>query len=172
MSIVPYEVQHANGYSTESTPATQPTSPLHRLRKVRKQQHLSLRTVARRLNLTVVEAERQEAPDQDLTMSQIYDWQRVLGVPVAELLEDSEMHLSAPVEARARLVRLMKTAVTIMEATPRTKIRPLVQMLIDQLVEIMPELQTVGAWQSSGSQRGLDDLGRAAERIFDESNFY
>jgi transcriptional regulator with XRE-family HTH domain len=144
---------------------------LNRLREVRQQQSLSLRTVARRLEISVQDAELQESETADLSLSQIYRWQQALDVPVSELLEDSELQLSAAIKARASLVRVMKTAVTLMEAAPTARVKRLAKMLIDQLVQTMPELENVAAWQSSGSQRGLNDLGRAAEYQLEDSFF-
>ena len=46
-------------------------------------------------------------------------------------------------------------------------------MLVEQLVELMPELKGITAWNSVGYRRGLDDLGRAAAyaiRLDDEGH--
>jgi hypothetical protein len=37
-------------------------------------------------------------------------------------------------------------------------------MLIEQLIEIMPELADVSPWHSVGQRRGLDEFGRVFER--------
>ncbi len=37
-------------------------------------------------------------------------------------------------------------------------------MLVEQLLEIMPELREVSAWHSVGQRRTLDEFGRAIER--------
>ena len=47
----------------------------------------------------------------------------------------------------------------------------LVETLIIQLIEIMPELEEVGAWHTVGQRRSLDEYGRAAERIMPEEVF-
>jgi hypothetical protein len=72
--------------------------------------------------------------------------------------------LSRPVLERARMIRLMKTAQAILERSSSTSIRRMAQMLIEQLNEIMPELQHVGAWHSVGQRRSLNELGRIVER--------
>ena len=36
--------------------------------------------------------------------------------------------------------------------------RRLVQMLLEQLVEIMPELADIGPWHAVGQRRGIEDL--------------
>src|SRR4029077_12531721 len=138
--------------------------PLHRLATVRKQQGISQRNVARRLGVdvsTVCEHEQEEA---DLPLSVIYAWQKVLEVPVAELLVDSDAPLSPPVMERARLVKLMKTAAAIMEKAHSNSLKRLVTMMVEQLLEIMPELRDVSAWHTIGQRRTLDDYGRAVDR--------
>ena len=109
----------------------------------------------------MIEQEQEEA---DLPLSAIYAWQRVLDVPVAELLVDSDAPLSPPVMERARLVKLMKTAAAIMEKAHSNSLKRLVTMMVEQLLEIMPELRDVSAWHTIGQRRTLDDYGRAVER--------
>jgi transcriptional regulator with XRE-family HTH domain len=141
-----------------------PQRPLHRLATVRKQQGISQRNVARRLGVDVSTICEQEQEDADLMLSTIYAWQRVLDVPVSELLVDSDAPLSPPVMERARLVKLMKTAAAIMEKAHSNALKRLVTMMVEQLLEIMPELRDVSAWHTIGQRRTLDDYGRAAER--------
>ena len=143
-----------------------PPRPLHRLAAVRKQQGISQRNVARRLGVNVTVVCEQEQEMTDLSLSRIYAWQRVLEVPIAELLVDSDDPLSPPVLERARLVKLMKTAAAIMEKAQSNSLKRLVTMLVEQLIEIMPELSEVAAWHTVGQRRTLDDYGRAAERQF------
>jgi transcriptional regulator with XRE-family HTH domain len=138
--------------------------PLHRLAAVRKQQGISQRNIARRLGVDVATVCEQEHEAADLPLSMLYAWQKVLDVPVAELLVDSDDPLSAPVLERARLVKLMKTAAAIMEKAHSNSVKRLVTMLVEQLLEIMPELQDVSAWHTIGQRRTLDDYGRAVER--------
>jgi transcriptional regulator with XRE-family HTH domain len=141
-----------------------PQRPLHRLATVRKQQGISQRNVARRLGVDAATVNEQEQEEADLPLSVIYAWQRVLDVPVAELLVDSDAPLSPPVMERARLVKLMKTAAAIMEKAHSNSLKRLVTMLVEQLLEIMPELRDVSAWHTIGQRRTLDDYGRAVER--------
>ena len=148
---------------TSSTPPHE-TRPLHRLAAVRRQQGISQRNMARRLGTDIQEIRNQESEERDLKLSELYAWQQVLDVPVADLLVDSDGPLSPLVFERARMVKLMKTAVAITEKTQSASVKRMVQMLTDQLVEIMPELKEVGAWHSVGQRRTLDDYGRAVER--------
>ncbi len=145
--------------------------PLHRVGTVRRLQGISRRTVARRLDVDVASIKLQERETSDMSLSRLYEWQEVLDVPISELLIDTDDPLSAPVLKRAQLVRVMKTALAIHEATKQAPIRRMAETLIDQLREIMPELEGVGPWHAVGQRRRRDELGRAAERRLSENVF-
>ncbi len=138
--------------------------PLHRLAQIREREGVSRRTIARRLHLDVADVKTQEQENADLLLSHLYEWQKVLDVPIGELLVESSDPLSMPVLKRARLVRLMKTARTILERAQQASIRRMAQVLIDQLLEIMPELETVNPWHAVGQRRTRAELGQAAQR--------
>lgn len=135
---------------------------LHRIADVRRQQQVSLRTVARRLGMPMSEVRRQEMSGCDMKLSDLLRWQQVLEVPVADLLVEAEGQLSAPVLERARMVKIMKTAAAIRERTRGSATGRLVLMLIEQLVELMPEIKGVAPWPDSGQRRTRDDFGRTA----------
>ncbi|HEX3999800.1 MAG TPA: hypothetical protein VHX65_14715 [Pirellulales bacterium] len=124
--------------------------------------------MARRLGTDVASVLHQEQETSDLPLTMLYEWQRALDVPVADLLVDSDAPLSAPVLERARLVKVMKTVVAIMEKAQSNSQRRMVTMLMEQLIEIMPELREVSAWHSVGQRRTLDEFGRAIERTMPE----
>jgi transcriptional regulator with XRE-family HTH domain len=117
--------------------------------------------VARRLGISLPAAEEQERPSSDILLSDLYRWQKVLGVPAAELLKEPNGQLSKPVALRAKLVRVMKTAKSIQERADRIPVRRLAQSLARQLVRIMPELQDTTAWPVIGPHRGENELGQA-----------
>jgi hypothetical protein len=106
----------------------------------------------------------EEDETTDMPLSRLYAWQRVLDVPIGDLLVESNGPLSTPVLERARLVRVMKTVAAIMEKTENPSIRRLAQTLTDQLLEIMPELEGVSPWHSVGQRRSLQEYGRIVER--------
>lgn len=145
---------------------------LHRVATVRQQQGLSLRSASRQLGTDVHQLRNQEGETTDLRLSDLYQWQRVLDVPIIDLLVEPDSSLSRPVLERARLVRLMKTVAAIREQATSASIRRLAQTMIDQLIEIMPELKDVGPWHSVGQRRSLDEYGRAAERSISEDFFH
>ena len=150
-----------------------PTTPrhLHRLATVRRLQGIARRTLARRLNLEVAEVRRQEEETSDLPLSVLFAWQKVLDVPIAELLVESEDTLSQRLLRRAQLVRLMKTALALLEKADSKAARALAQTLVDQLIKVMPELQGISAWKAVGKRRSLDELGVAALRTLSEDAF-
>ena len=144
----------------------------HRIGEVRRQQGVSVRCAARQLGTDVASVRRQEQPSSDLTLSELYAWQGILEVPVYDLLMDPEMPLSRPVMERARLVRLMKTTAAILEDSKSSSVQLLAERMIDQLIEIMPELKDVGAWHTVGQRRSLDEFGRVFEQRISEDMLY
>ena len=150
------------------------TGRLHRIRTVRRQQGISLRTAARHLGANIREIRDQENESADLRLSDLYRWQAALDVPLEELLVESERPLSRPVLERAKMVRLMKTAAAILEMAPTTQIDRLARRMVDQLIEMMPELKGVAPWHSVGQRRTPDEFGqivqrRISEHFFDEA---
>ena len=79
-----------------SAPSTR-SAPLHRLKEVRQEQGYTLRRVAQQMKMDVEDVRQEEDALTDLPLSRLYDWQRVLEVPVADLLVETDMVLSAPV---------------------------------------------------------------------------
>jgi transcriptional regulator with XRE-family HTH domain len=148
-----------------------PGRRLHRISIVRQRQGVTLRNVARRLGVELATIRRQEQPDCDLRLSDLQRWQEVLEVPMAELLEEGDGQLSGPVLERSRMVKLMKTAAAIRERTSGTPVGRVVSMLIEQILEIMPELEDVTPWHTVGQRRTLDDVGRTARHIVPEDIF-
>ena len=153
-------------------PSIRPLKSLHRIAEVRQRQGVTLRNVARRLGVEMSVVRRQEQPDCDMRVSDLMKWQEVLEVPVSELLVESEGQLSGPVLERARMVKLMKTAAAIREqATAATGLRRMADMLVEQVLEIMPELADVTPWHHVGQRRTLNDVGRTAQCLVSEDLF-
>jgi transcriptional regulator with XRE-family HTH domain len=144
---------------------------LHRLSAVRRLQGISRRTLARRLNMEVSDVRHQEEETTDLPLSTLYQWQKALEVPVIELLVECDDSLSQPLLQRAQLVRLMKTAMAIREQAEQDTVHLMAQTLVDQLLEMMPELRGVSAWHAVGKRRRLDELGAAAQRTLSDDVF-
>jgi transcriptional regulator with XRE-family HTH domain len=164
MSIADYSVPATGTNHRAALKMPTAAQPLHRLAEVRRLQGVSCRTLARRLNTSVEQIRLQEDEYTDVPVSKLYQWQEALDVPVSELLVESGDPLSTPVLRRAQLVRLMKTARTILERSQQLSIQRMAQVLVDQLVEVMPELSEVSPWPAVGKRRGQHELGQAAYR--------
>ena len=144
--------------------------PLHRVREIRLREGVSLRSAARQMGTDIRSLRLQEQESTDLRLTELRKWQKALDVPLTELVVDDELPLSRPVMERARMIRLMKTAAAIHERAPTTGIKRMAQMMVEQLVEIMPELKEVSPWHQFGQRRSLDEYGRVMDRtIADDS---
>ena len=62
------------------------------------------------------------------------------------------------------MLRLMKTGAAILERSQQPGIRCMAQTLVDQLIELMPELKDVKPWPAVGKRRTQDELGQAVQR--------
>ena len=171
MSIMDYSVPDSGTRHGAAVKMPTADRPLHRLAEVRRLQGVSRRTLARRLNTDVGTVKLQENENADILLSTLYEWQEVLEVPVTELLVEADEPLSMPVMKRAQLVRLMKTAGAILQRSQQVAIRRMADMLVDQLVEMMPELAGVTPWHAVGKRRTQDELGQAAQRCMSADLF-
>lgn len=113
----------------------------------------------------------QEDESNDIQLSTLYQWQQVLDVPIQELLVDTSEPLTPVVLQRARMVKVMKTVAAIRERAEQKSIGRLAEMLVDQLLEIMPELKDVSPWHSVGQRRSSNEYGRVADRRFPDDLF-
>lgn len=154
--------------STTTSALPRPVA-LHRINEVRKQQGVSLRAAARRIGCDLSRLREQECENADLSLSDLYAWQWALGVPVQDLLAESEEPLSAPVLELSRMIRLAKTVATIQERSDSKAVTQLASMLMEQLVEIEPNLSDIGPWPTT-RLRTLDDMGQACERRLSEDS--
>jgi len=141
---------------------------LHRIRTVRLQQGVSMRTAARHTGVDVRRLRLQEQETSDLRLSDLRKWQKALDVPLAELIVEPDDGLSAPIMARARMVRVMKTVAAIRERSKSASIRRMAEMLSEQLIDIMPELAEVSPWHNYGQRRSLDEYGRIMDQTYSD----
>jgi len=154
----------------ESRKQTKQTKQLHRLKEIRNQQDISIRSLSRRMNVTASEVRMQEEPDFDLRLSTLYRWQQALGVPAAELLVEADDGLSAPIQLRARLLRMMKTIATILDQPQTDRTINLIANLKSDILEVMPEVEKVDRWHGSSSDRS-GDIAAAVLRQIDDAFF-
>ncbi len=153
-----------------TTSASTQLPQLHQIRRVRLREGVELRAVARRMGkgTQMRRLRREEHPETDMHLSDLLRWQRALSVPLTDLLIDDDRSLSPAVMERAHMLRVMKTVVTIYRQSSSDAIRKLVQSMIDELAEVMPELIDVGPWQGRETQ-APHDYGRAAEYTVSDS---
>jgi transcriptional regulator with XRE-family HTH domain len=144
---------------------------MHRISTVRQRQGVSLRSVARQLRIDVRRLRAQEDESADLMLSTLYQWQKVLDVPISELLVETNDPLSPVILQRARMVKIMKTVAAILERSESKGIRRLAEMLSEQLTELMPELKDISPWHSVGQRRTAHELGRIVERRLPDDFF-
>lgn len=165
----------------ESLSSTAPLTPIspgpsrkayHRIKEVRRQQGCSTRRAAQMLKCDANQVRFEEDEATDLPLSRLLEWQKVLDVPLSELLVEGEETLSPPVMERARMVRLMKTALAIEERSGNPQMKRLALTLVDQLKEIMPELDGVTAWNSVGQRRPQQFRGRVYPDIGRSFDWY
>ncbi len=154
----------------EARNQTKQTKQLHRLQEIRNQQDISIRSLSRRMNVTASEVRMQEEPDFDLRLSTLYRWQQALGVPAAELLVEADDGLSAPIQLRARLLRMMKTIATILDQPQTDRTINLIANLKSDILEVMPEVENVDRWHGSSSDRS-GDIAAAVLRQIDDAFF-
>ncbi|GHT27652.1 hypothetical protein FACS18942_07240 [Planctomycetales bacterium] len=139
----------------------------HRLAEIRDRQMISLSAVAEHLAVSVAEVRRQENPETDLHLSQLYLWRDILETSVGELIIEPEDIPSNPIRTRCQLVKVMKTARSIFEGTKEKGTEILANQLIEELTELMPELADVAAWPTVGQSREPKSPGQAVLRRFD-----
>jgi len=173
MSTAEIGIHNFEGFSQPTVASAPQCHVYHRIREVRHEQGCSLRRVAQLMKIEIAQARREEDPSTDLPLSRLVEWQKVLEVPLADLLIDSDAPLSPPVLERARMVRMMKTAVAIQENTRDATVRRLAETLITQIKEVMPELEGVTGWTSLNPRRTQRQFGRIVtglDRLFDWYN--
>jgi len=139
---------------------------LHRIREVRREQGVSSKRAAQLMGKSVDTIRAEEAETTDLRLSQIYEWQRLLEVPIGDLLVEPHSPLSEPVLKRARMLRLMKTVQAIMERSGQPSVRRLAQTMVNQLIEIMPELEGVTSWNSLDRKKTRNQNSRVLESSY------
>jgi len=150
------------GGATTPLPLGNNGSPraFHRIKEVRRQQGCSVRRAAQMLKCDGEQVRYEEEETTDLPMSRLLQWQEVLEVPLAELLIETDAALSPPIMERARMIRLMKTALALEERAGTPQVKRMAMTLITQLKEIMPELEGVTPWASIGQRRQPRQGGR------------
>ncbi|MEM9659430.1 MAG: hypothetical protein AAF961_13815 [Planctomycetota bacterium] len=142
--------------------ATQPRR-LHRIADVMRQENMTIRNAATRMKVTQSRVKREMSPNQDLTITDLMRWQKMLKVPLADLIAEPTDELSPQVQLRGGLLKAMRTVRTIQEATSDPREAKLAERLAQQLTALMPELCHAAAWPSVGQRRTLDEEGAISQ---------
>ena len=93
---------------------------------------------------------KQEKPTANLTLTELTNWANALDVPVKDLIDVPGQGLASPIQQRAQLIRIMKSAVSIQENADCESMQAFADTLVSQLVELMPELDGISAWPTYG----------------------
>jgi len=137
--------------------------PLHRIAAVMEQEGVSPRSAARQMSIPQAQVYEESHPSCDLRLSALYRWQKILEVPLGDLLNEPDRALSPQIRLRSSLLKAMRTVRTIQERAQEDAIQTLAARLAEQLTEMMPELQTVPSWPAVGQRRTLDELGAVVD---------
>jgi transcriptional regulator with XRE-family HTH domain len=137
---------------------------VNRIALVRQQQEMSLRSVARHTGVDVRTLRKQEKPTANLTLTELTNWANALDVPVKDLIDVPDQGLASPIQQRAQLIRIMKSAVSIQENADCESMQAFADTLVSQLIDLMPELDGISAWPTYGQRRGSEEVGRTAEQ--------
>ena len=137
---------------------------VNRIALVRQQQEMSLRSVARHTGVDVRTLRKQEKPTANLTLTELTNWANALDVPVKDLIDVPDQGLASPIQQRAQLIRIMKSAVSIQENADCESMQAFADTLVSQLLELMPELDGISAWPTYRQRRGSEEVGRTAEQ--------
>jgi transcriptional regulator with XRE-family HTH domain len=133
---------------------------LHRLAEVRRRKRVTRKQLAEALRVDVEAVRQQEDESCDLRLSTLYQWQRLLGAPIGELLVDAGHPLALPPLGKRRISGMMKAALTILRESRQPMIRRMASTLLNQLLEMAPQLEGFVAAQGVSPSRNLDSQGR------------
>lgn len=149
---------------------TSPKRPLHRLAAVREAKGLSQCEMAQRLKLSVDQVKLQEQETSDLRLSVVSQWARALGVPLTVLLAEAGAEVAFTQIKPDQALQLMELVKGIRRAARRPAVQRMAQTLVEQLLEIAPELEDLGPARASGFQR-TDRPERPRQRPLSENLF-
>ena len=144
---------------------------LHRLAAVRRERRLSPEVLAEKLRIDVASLRAIEQEQVDMPLSLGYRCQQALGASLRELLVSESDPLSLPPVHRAKLAEWLQTVVAILQEAKQPAIRRMAHNLVDQIVELAPELKDRAAQFQAGNAQLLDDQGRSAGRPLSKDVF-
>ena len=101
----------------------------------------------------------------EMRISDLYRWQAALQVPLSNLVSEPATDLTEPIRQRAALVRLAKTAKSLlrMSENENDDVKRLTKFFVDELILLMPELEDVSSWPAG--LRPAREPSRTEERV-------
>ena len=114
-----------------------PNIVLHRLSAVRKAKGIPRRELAARLGISLEELRRKEGLPTSRSVRSI-SGPRHLGVPITELVVESDESLTPTRLPRLQALALMKAAAKLRDRSRRRGIQRLAQTFVEQLAESFP----------------------------------
>ena len=70
------------------------------------------------------------------------------------------------------MLKIMKSARSLVEASHPGPAKRMAENLVEQLLDLMPELKEVSPWHSVGQRRSLDEMGRIAEQPLGDPSYF
>ncbi len=77
---------------------------------------------------------------------------------------DAEDGLDEKIRLRSSMLRLTRTAKTILREARSATMRNLAHTMLNQIYEVMPEAASMGPWNEVGQRRGPQDVPRIVEQ--------
>ncbi len=145
-------------------PPSPPQRPLHRLAAARRERHMSRQHLAEGLHVDVETLRELEQAQTDFPLSLLYRCREILDVPLQKLLVDASAPPALPRAARARMADLLRTVATILQESKQPAVCRMAHNLVNQMVELMPELKGLAAEYLAGDEQLLDSQGRSTGR--------
>ena len=118
---------------TDSKDTPQP-QPLHRIAQIRREKGLKLSVIARQMGCTVAELRQQENGARDLQITELMEWQRILDVPLYELIIDPTL---PPEPEQEQLAKLLETAAALRGCSRSVAEQAFAEMLVEQLTGML-----------------------------------
>ena len=146
---------------SQPLPAAPLRPALHRLAAARREKGLSLKAMAAKLHVDVETVRQQEQETGDLWLSVLEQWRQALDVPLAELLVETSYPLALPRIPERKTAELLNAVLAILKQTKQPGIRRMAHTLVDQLVELRPELKSLAAQCGAGGAQLLDSQGQS-----------
>jgi len=141
-----------------------PEALAHRLPHVRQTAGISLRSISNRTGIPTAELRRQEKSNA-ISLDDLVKWQKALGVPLSELLNESPERMDELIRLRAGLIQLMRSTKSLLTTETTSQQEAVLKNMVNELEGLMPELSEVSSWPQNGSRRQPRDVSRLETQV-------